>query len=86
MLRISIRKEQNKTIIQIDGVLRSEGVAQLEKVVSKEKRPLVLDLSNVHHLDPSGAVAIVTLTKVGVELIGASHYIELLLIEFGLTQ
>jgi hypothetical protein len=83
MVRISTRKEREKTIIQIDGVLRDDGVAELEKVVGAEKPPLVLDLSNLQNVDPPGAVVIITMNKNGVELLGASPYIQLLLDQFG---
>lgn len=79
MLRISTRKEHEKTVIQIDGVLRGDGVAELEKVVDAEKPPLALDLSNLQNVDPPGAVAIAIMEKDGVELLGASPYIQLLL-------
>ena len=83
MLRISTRKDRKTTIIQVDGVLRGDGVSELEKVVGRMKPPLALDLSNLQNVDPPGAVVIITMNKNGVELLGASPYIQLFLKQFG---
>ena len=84
MIRVTSRRTETETVIQIDGVLRSEFLEELGKAVSDAEPPVTLDLSHLQTVDSESTEALVKMAKDAAEVIGASPYIRLLLERHGL--
>lgn len=84
MIRVTSRRSEGKSIIQIDGALRSEFLEELADTISSMEPPIVLDLSNLRSVDSESTEALVRMAKEAAEVIGASPYIRLLLERYGL--
>ena len=84
MIRVTSRRSENKTVVQIDGALRSEFLEELGKAVSDAEPPVTLDLSHLQIVDSESTEAFVKMAKDAAEVIGASPYIRLLLERYGL--
>ena len=67
------------TLIQVDGELIGEGVAELERACETIDGRLELDLTNLRAADTVGLQRIRTLAQRGARLVGVSPYIALLL-------
>jgi len=67
------------TVVRIDGQLRKEGVAELEKVCQAIEGALCLDLANLHSVDGDGIRAIRMLEEHGAAVAGLSPYVQRLL-------
>jgi anti-anti-sigma regulatory factor len=78
-IRITKTSDAPETVIQIDGQLRAEDVAELVKEQRSVDGPLVLELSNLQSADEVGVNVLLELISIGAQIRGASPYIELLL-------
>ena len=78
MLRITTKTVED-LVIQVDGRLDGDGVAELEKVCRDAKQPVTLDLTHLQSADNAGVELLRTLAEEGAVLHGASPYIRLLL-------
>lgn len=78
-LRITTKRSGLVTVVLIDGRLRKEGVAELERVCQSIEGPLCLDLANLHSVDGDGIRAIRMLEDHGVAVAGVSPYVQRLL-------
>lgn len=78
-IRISETKQAGRTILKVDGRLRSEDVRELTRIFQSVQETAELDLSDLKWADRDGANILRELVSRGVEIHGASPYIELLL-------
>jgi hypothetical protein len=78
-LRITTKRSGLVTVVRIDGQLRKEGVAELERVCQSIAGPLCLDLANLYSMDGDGVRAIHMLEDDGAAVAGVSPYIQKLL-------
>lgn len=78
-LRITVTQQKTTTVIQIDGQLLVEGIAELEQTCAAAHPPLVLDLTYLRSLDSRGVDALNKLASEGAQVVHASPYIALLL-------
>jgi anti-anti-sigma regulatory factor len=78
-IRITRTSDVHETVLHIDGQLCSENVAELTKEHRFVEGPLVLELSNLQSADTAGVDVLLKLISMGVQIRGASPYIELLL-------
>jgi ABC-type transporter Mla MlaB component len=78
-IRITRISDAHETVLRIDGQLRSADVAELAKEYRSVDGTLVLELSNLQSADPAGVEVLLELVSMGVQMRGASPYIELLL-------
>jgi carbon storage regulator len=78
-IRITRTSDAGGTVLQVDGQLCSENLAELTKEHRSAEGALILDLSNLQSTDPAGVVVLLELVSLGAEIRGASPYIELLL-------
>lgn len=79
ILRITTKRSGVVTVVRIDGRLRKEGVAELERVCQSIEGPFCLDLANLQSVDAEGIRAISDLEAHGVAVTGVSPYIDMLL-------
>jgi ABC-type transporter Mla MlaB component len=82
-IRITRTSEEGGTVLQVDGQLCSENVAELTKEQMSAEGSLVLELSSLQSADPAGVDLLLELISLGAQIRGASPYIELLLKESG---
>ena len=81
-LRVSVSREDEATVLHVDGRLAVDGVRDLNRTVEATRDPVILDLTNLLSADDAGVVALRLLTmRDSVRLRGASPYIALLLRE-----
>ena len=85
MIRVTSRRAENKTIVQIDGELRSDFVEELGRFASGVEPPVTLDLSDLRSMDSESADSFAKIAKDVAEIIGASPFIRLLLERHGLA-
>ncbi len=78
-VRITKRTDGPQTIFRIDGRLRHEDVEELTSALRSVEGVTILDLSELQSADREGVEVLRELVSVGVEIQGASRYIELLL-------
>lgn len=78
-LRITAAGSGQSTTLKIDGRLTSEEVPELRLACDRVEGRLVLDLSGLQSADRQGVSVLQELRTKGVELIGASPYLQLLL-------
>jgi len=78
-LRITTRRERGATLIQVDGELLAEGVPELDTACRSAQGRIRLDLSNLRSADAFGIESLRAFAEQGVDLVGASTYIEQLL-------
>ncbi len=79
MVRITTKKTGTVTVVQIDGRLKKNNVAELERACRSIEGPLCLDLANLHSVDTVGARAICDIEAGGAAVTGVSPYIDMLL-------
>jgi anti-anti-sigma regulatory factor len=84
MIRVTSKRSGSKSIVQIDGALRSEFLEELGRAVADVEPPVTLDLSHLQSVDSESTEALVEMAKDSAEVIGASPYIRLLLERYGL--
>lgn len=82
-IRITRMSDAGGTVLQVDGQLCSENVAELSREQQSVEGSLVLELSNLQSADPVGVDVLLELISLGAQVRGASPYIELLLKESG---
>ncbi len=78
-LRITTRPEKRATVIHVDGELLAEGVPELYKACRSAEGRIRLDLSNLRSADAFGIETLRAFAEKGMDLVGASTYIEQLL-------
>jgi hypothetical protein len=78
-LRITTKRSGLVTVVRIDGQLRKEGVAELERVCRSIDGPLCLDLANLYSVDGDAVRAVRMLEDSGAAVAGVSPYIQKLL-------
>ncbi len=86
MIRIVTKESGGVTVVRIDGRLRKQGVAELEKLCRSIEGPLCLDLANLQSIDAEGARAISELEAKGVAITGVSPFIAMLLKRAGSSR
>ena len=78
-IRIDIKSEGPETFACIAGRLCGASVAELTKACEQIENPFVIDLSDLLFADDAGINAIQTLAERGVQVRGASPFVQLLL-------
>jgi len=78
-IRINIISEGSETAVSIAGRLSGTAVAQLKKACDQIEGPFVIDLSSLLLIDEEGINAIQALVDKGVQVKGASPFVQLLL-------
>ena len=78
-IRITRKSDARATVLQVDGQLNSQNIAELSKEHRSVKGTLILELSNLQSVDPAGAKLLLELVSLGAQIRGASPYIELIL-------
>jgi hypothetical protein len=77
--RLIVAEAPDLTTIRVVGRLRDEAVAVLGDACGAARRPIVLDLSDLTSASDAGVLLLGRLAGEGVHLLGASHYMRLLL-------
>jgi hypothetical protein len=77
--RLIVAEAPDLTIVRVVGRLRDEAVAVLGDTCGGARRPIVLDLSELTGASDAGVLLLGRLAGEGVHLLGASHYMRLLL-------
>jgi hypothetical protein len=77
--RLIVSEAPDLTTMQVVGRLGDDTVAVLIGACGRARRPLVLDLSELTSASNAGALLLSRLAGEGVHLLGASHYMRLLL-------
>ena len=80
-IRLTTEVGQTATTIRIEGKLTSAELPDLRGACESAGAPLRLDLKDLKSVDSDGIRAILSLSESGVELHGASPYINQLLHE-----
>jgi anti-anti-sigma regulatory factor len=79
-VRITTAVEDCATRISVAGRLTARDVSELEKACASTQGPLILDVSDLLFADEAGVDELLHLaTATGVQLLGISPYVELLL-------
>jgi hypothetical protein len=73
MLRLVVRND-----VEIHGDLEQKALYELDRECCPSSR-LVIDLSNLRHIDTPSAVRLRELSLSGAKLVGASHYVNMLI-------
>lgn len=83
MLMITETLGPKGLVLRIDGRLTAEELPVLDKTCREIGRPYVLDLSGLQSADAAGSEKLRELAAGGVELRGASPYVQLLIDDSG---
>ena len=78
-IRIFKTTDDLQTVLKVDGWLKADDVEELTQAYEATEGTTVLDLSELQSADRDGAEVLRKLIVLGVEIRGASPYIELLL-------
>jgi anti-anti-sigma regulatory factor len=78
-MRLTIRVQDTGTVLHADGRLSRLGVTELERAVRMTSGPVTLDLTNLFSADDAGVAALRSISGRGVQLVGVSPYMALLL-------
>lgn len=78
-VRIARISEADRTVLRVDGRLRRENVGELTNELQDVDGAVVLDLGGLQSADLDGVATLLEIAAQGIELRGASSYIELLL-------
>lgn len=78
-IRIRTIAEAGRTVVKVDGRLKEADLEELSKVVPSVQMGTVLELSELRSADRAALERLRELISLGVEVRGASPYIELLL-------
>ena len=76
---IGVTTQSEGSVVSVDGWLQGDEADELLRVVGSAAPPVVLDLTDLRSADKHGVTAIRQLAEDGVEVIGASDYLALLL-------
>lgn len=82
-VRISKELDSGVTVIRVEGRLESNDVATLDAECREVTGPAALELSKLRSTDTDGVRALRKVISLGIEVRGASKYIELLLKQDG---
>lgn len=77
--RFEVKKEADRTVIQVAGELKGQGVVELERLCRETTGKLSLDLSSLRSSAPGGVQLIRELARQGVSISAMSPYMELVL-------
>ncbi len=80
-IRVTTAVAETFTVIRIEGQLTSSRVPDVRAAFESASPPLWLDLSGLRSADTDGIRALLSLSKAGAQLRGASPYIYQLLLE-----
>jgi hypothetical protein len=78
-LRLRVSREDEATVVHVDGRLAVPGIRDLDRTVAGTAGPVILDLTDLLSVDDAGVAALRLLGEHGVQLRGASPYVALLL-------
>jgi len=78
-IRIIQTVDDCQTVLKVDGWLKADDVEELSRVSQSVQGATALDLSELHSADREGVAVLRELVSLGMEIRGASPYIELLL-------
>lgn len=78
MLRLVVKDEGPDKTVEVHGDLEQESLYELDRECSPRSR-LVIDLSNLRHIDSPSAVRLRELSLSGAKLVGASNYVSMLI-------
>jgi len=78
-IRVTRTFEDRRTVLKVDGWLRLGDVEELTGAYRSVDGPIELDLSELQSADQDGMELLRELIALGVQIRGASPYIELLL-------
>ncbi|MDJ0830615.1 MAG: hypothetical protein QNI92_12230 [Desulfobacterales bacterium] len=78
-IRIDLISDKSETVVRIAGRLAGSTVAQLEKVCELIENRFLMDLSDLRFADDGGIKAIQAMAEKGVQVHGASPFVQLLL-------
>jgi hypothetical protein len=78
-LRLSTNREDEATVVHVDGRLAVHGVSDLQDTIGSAAGLVVLDLSNLLSADDAGVAVLRLLMGRGIKLRGTSPYVSLLL-------
>ncbi|MGH7388918.1 MAG: hypothetical protein ACREM3_05600 [Candidatus Rokuibacteriota bacterium] len=78
-MRVTVTVRDTGPVVHADGRLSGLSVGELESVVGMMDGPVTLDLTNLLSADDAGVAALRTLSGRGVQLVGVSPYMSLLL-------
>lgn len=79
VLRLRVSREDEATVVHVDGRLAVHGVHDLEATVGGAAGPVVLDLTDLLSADDAGVAALRLLVERGIRLRGTTPYVALLL-------
>jgi len=82
-VRITRTVDGQRTILEMAGRLQSPFLSELDKELRSIDGPLLLDLSDLRSADEAGIERLRQLAHSGVELRGASGYVQMLLDDRG---
>jgi hypothetical protein len=85
-LRIETSNDGPVTVVRVDGDLKGEASAELERVCEEVPGPLKIDLVNLLSFDPEGAGTLRSLERRGAELVRVSPYFDLVLAREGVRR
>ncbi len=80
-IRVTTEAGETVTTIRIEGQLTSSSLPDVRAACESANTPLRLDLSGLRSADSDGIRALRSLSEAGAELLGASPYINQLLLE-----
>ena len=78
-LRITTVPGKTRPIVRLEGHFSAKEVRDLEKEIQRAGEPVQLDLSGLQSVDAEGVRALQACSDRGVELLGATPYIQQLL-------
>lgn len=77
-LRLVVKNDGPVRTVEVHGELVKEALPELERVCHP-RAGLVIDLSNLRHVDSQATTRLRELSASGVKLVGASHFINMLI-------
>lgn len=78
-IRITEKPNGDGTVLQLDGRLAVEDVAELMRAYRSAQGPVVLELVNLQSASSPGVEALLELASLGARIRGASTFMELLM-------
>jgi hypothetical protein len=78
-IRITKSVQEHQIVLKVDGWLKADDVEELSRACQSVQQAMALDLSELQSADHDGVRTLRELVSLGVEVHGASPYIELLL-------
>lgn len=75
--RITRVDDPRRTILEVDGWLQVDGLAELERACGDPSAGLTLDLRGLRHADEASLAALRRLRAAGASFVGLSAYLTL---------